>query len=146
MDNLRVILPTWAAAAVAVLRGVYALALLLAVPGSAQGPGLAMLDHIEPGHWELRLRDGGNSVESMCITNGRRMIQLRHPNIACESYVVSDGANDVTVQYTCRGRGYGRTHVRRESRRLLQIESQGIADGFPFDFAAEARRIGDCQP
>jgi hypothetical protein len=48
------------------------------------------------------------------------------------------------VQYTCRGRGYGRTHIRRETSRLVQIDTQGIADGRPFAFAAEARRVGDC--
>ena len=30
-------------------------------------------------------------------------------------------ATEVTVQYTCRGRGYGRTHIRRETNRLVQI-------------------------
>ena len=48
------------------------------------------------------------------------------------------------VQYTCRGKGYGRTQIRRESNRLVQIDSQGIADGLPFSFSAEARRVGDC--
>ena len=48
------------------------------------------------------------------------------------------------MQYTCRGRGYGRTHIRRETGRLVQIESQGIVDGLPFDFVAEGRRIGEC--
>jgi hypothetical protein len=50
----------------------------------------------------------------------------------------------VVVQYTCRGKGYGRTHIRRETGRLVQIDSQGIAGGLPFEFSAEARRVGDC--
>jgi predicted subunit of tRNA(5-methylaminomethyl-2-thiouridylate) methyltransferase len=58
--------------------------------------------------------------------------------------VVEDRADQVTVQYTCRGRGYGRTTIRRETGRLVQIQTQGIAEGLPFDFAAEARRMGDC--
>ena len=123
---------------------IMATASLWAIPAPAQGPALAMLDRIEPGRWELRPRNAIDQVQNLCIASGRRLIQLRHPNVTCESYVVDDGASDVTVQYTCHGRGYGRTHIRRESGRLVQIESQGIADGYPFDFVAEGRRLGDC--
>lgn len=105
---------------------------------------MAMLDQLESGKWELRLRDAGNATQQMCVSSGRRFIQLRHPADTCERFVVQDGASDVTVQYTCRGRGYGRTHIRRETSRLVQIESQGIAEGLPFQFTAEARRVGDC--
>jgi hypothetical protein len=114
------------------------------VPAAGQRPALAMLDQLESGRWELRLRDGSGAVERICLQNGRRLIQLRHPAAACDSLVVSDAASEVTVQYTCRGRGYGRTHIRRETPRLVQIDSQGIAEGLPFAFAAEGRRVGDC--
>jgi len=50
----------------------------------------------------------------------------------------------VVVQYTCKGRGYGRTQIRKESGQLAQIDSRGIANGLPFEFTAEARRVGDC--
>ena len=82
--------------------------------------------------------------ETVPVDAAQRLIQLRHPAAACDRLVVDDGASEVTVQYTCRGRGYGRTHIRRETNRLVQIDSQGIAEGLPFSFAAEARRIGDC--
>lgn len=109
----------------------------------AQGVQLAMLDRLEPGLWELRARDG-RRTERVCLDNGRRLIQLRHPNLPCRQFVVEDEANAVTVHYTCNGQGSGRTHLRYESPRLVQIESQGIASKLPFDFAAEARRIGSC--
>ncbi len=117
-------------------------AVALAVPVAAQGPTLAMLDRLDTGRWELRMRDGG--VESLCLRDGRRLIQLRHPSSTCERLIVKDGPDEVTVQYTCRGRGYGRTHIRRETSQLIQLDSQGIADGLPFAFAAEARRVGNC--
>ena len=126
------------------LRMPLAAACLWSIPGLAQAPGLSMLDHIEAGRWELRERNAPSAVQSLCVNNGRRLIQLRHPGAACESYVVDDSPNDVTVQYTCRGRGFGRTHIRRETGRLVQIETQGIAEGFPFDFVAEGRRVADC--
>lgn len=116
----------------------------LAAPAVGERPALAMLDHIEGGRWELREHDAAGSVERICLQNARSLIQLRHPAVACDRLIVNDAATEVTVQYTCHGRGYGRTHIRRETSRLVQIETQGIANGLPFAFAAEARRIGDC--
>ena len=127
-----------------VLKGLTMLALgSVAVAAVGQRPALIMLDQLEPGRWELRSRDGPG-IERLCLRDGRRLIQLRHPQELCERFVVNDDANDVTVQYTCRGRGYGRTHIRRESPRIVHLETQGIAAGLPFNFAAEARRVGEC--
>lgn len=115
-----------------------------AVPAVGQRQPLAMLDQIESGRWELRPREAGAEVEQLCVRDGRKLIQLRHRAANCERLIVSDAATEVTVQYTCRGQGYGRTRIRRETGRLVQIESQGIADGLPFAFSAEARRVGEC--
>jgi hypothetical protein len=114
-------------------------------PSLAQKPTLAMLDQLEAGRWELRIRGAAaGAVESVCINNGRKLIQLRHQSQLCERTIVDDSANSVTIHYTCQGKGYGLTHIRRESGRLVQIESQGIADGSPFEFQAEARKFGEC--
>lgn len=122
--------------------GVAALTMLVA-PAMAQGPDLAMLDRLDPGQWELRFRPGDKKVK-ICVRDGRQLIQLRHPQQSCSRFVVEDEADRVTVQYTCRGHGYGRTHIWRENSRLAQIESQGIVDERPFQFSAEARRLGNC--
>jgi hypothetical protein len=115
-----------------------------AAPVLAQRPALAMLGTLEPGRWELRVRDSDGAVQSVCLPDAQRLIQLRHPGVACERLTVEDAASAVTVQYTCRGHGYGRTQIRRETSRLVQIQTQGIADGRPFSFAAEARKVGEC--
>lgn len=104
---------------------------------------LALFDRVDPGLWEIRVRDGGG-VQRVCLDDARRLIQLRHPDLVCRQFVVEDEANSATVQYVCNGQGTGRTHVRFESPRLLQIDSQGIASKTPFDFSAEARRVGTC--
>lgn len=117
----------------------------LAVPASSQRPALAMLDQIESGRWEIRLRDGSRRSYPICVGNGRQLIQLRHESLSCDRLVVDDHADAVTVQYTCRGRGYGRTTIRRETNRLVQIQTQGIAEGLPFEFMAEARHTGACE-
>lgn len=108
-----------------------------------QGIQLAMLDRLDPGLWEVRLREGGRA-ERICLDDGRRLIQLRHSGLPCRQFVVEDEASAVTVHYTCTGRGSGRTRLRFESERLVQVESSGIADKLPFDIVAEARRVGSC--
>lgn len=120
------------------------LAVMAVVPAEGQKRPLTMLDQLSDGNWEIRFRGEPGRVQRICLQDGRSLIQLRHPDQPCDRLVVEDAADSVTVQYTCHGRGYGRTHIRRESDRLIQLESQGIASGLPFDFAGEGRRTGDC--
>ena len=123
------------------LQTLAALACLVGGAAFAQTVQLAMLDRLDPGLWEVRERDGG-AVERICLEEGRRLIQLRHAGATCRQIVTEDSAAAVTVHYTCAGQGSGRTHLRYESPRLVQLESSGIAGRLPFDFSAEARRIG----
>ncbi|WP_298306010.1 hypothetical protein [uncultured Erythrobacter sp.] len=118
-------------------------ALGVALPVAAQSDSLAMLEGLSKGEWTIKHRDG--SVDrKICVRTGQELIQLRHEEPDCSRFVVEDAINKVSVQYTCPGNGYGRTDIRRETEELIQIESQGIASGLPFQFAAEARLTGDC--
>ena len=112
-------------------------------PASAQAPELAMLGTLEKGAWSVRVRPDG-PTSRICLRSGREFIQLRHRQLNCDRFVVDDGPSAVTVQYTCRGHGYGRTSVRSEGGRLVQLRSQGIEDGQPFSIDAEARYVGGC--
>lgn len=125
-----------------VLTGCLAAA-LMAAPIAAQVAELGMLDTLQPGTWELRLRSDG-SRRSLCVRNGRDLIQLQHRQAGCTRFVVQDEAEEVTVQYTCRGDGYGRTTIRREGSALVQLQSQGSQGGSPFALVGEARRTGPC--
>jgi hypothetical protein len=118
-------------------------ALWLAVPVLAQGNGLAMLGTLTKGEWTIKQR-GTAPDRKVCVKSGMELIQLRHRENGCSQFVVEDGAARVTVQYTCPGNGYGRTSIRRETGTLVQLESQGIHDGMPFEMTAEARRTGPC--
>lgn len=120
-----------------------ALVFALAVPGSAQSSALAMLSGLNKGEWTITFRDGTAS-QQICVRNGAELIQLKHSDQNCSRFVIEDNATEVTVQYTCRGNGYGRTTVRRETGALVQIDTQGIEGGRPFDLSAEARRTGSC--
>lgn len=118
-------------------------ALFLAVPGLAQGEGLAMLGTLSKGEWTIKPR-GGAPERRICVRSGAELIQLMHREGGCSQYVVEDGAARVTVQYTCPGNGYGRTSIRKETAGLVQLESQGIYNGMPFEITAEGRRSGAC--
>jgi hypothetical protein len=118
--------------------------ILSAAAGPASAPGLAMLDQLEKGSWELRPSDSGAVMQSYCLGDARRMIQIFHSRTGCSRYVIEDDTSSVTVHYTCPGAGHGRTTIRRETNRLVQIDTQGIADGKPFSQAIEGRRVGAC--
>lgn len=113
-------------------------------PATAQAPTTPeMLQNLDRGQWEIRFRDGSDPVK-ICVRSGWELIQLRHRRFSCGRTVVEDGKNQVTVQYSCGNNGYGRTSLRRETRTLLQIDGQGLVGSSPFQFSAEARRIGAC--
>ena len=78
------------------------------------------------------------------MADAKVLLQLRHPNNVCSRFVISDDPRGATVQYSCASGGNGRTTIRVETPRLVQIDTQGIADQSPFAFSAEARRVGDC--
>ncbi len=128
------------------LRKAAVLLLAMAVgawPAAAQAPELAMLDTLQKGSWTIALRTDG-SQKQVCVRTGREFIQLRHAQPGCSRFVVEDAERQVTVQYTCRGNGYGRTTIRMESRGLVQISSQGLHGGTPFSIEGEARHTGRC--
>jgi hypothetical protein len=122
------------------------LSLAWVAPADAQrsAPRLTMLDRIVAGQWQVHTREAGGFDGRLCLADGRPLIQLRHPGQACRQFIVQDEANAVSVSYTCGSAGSGLTRIRFENERLLQIEAQGIAQGLPFAFNAEARRLGDC--
>ena len=125
------------------LRALGLAALLIAIPLAGQAAELDMLDSLAKGAWSLRDRDDG-SEQRICVRDGRELIQIRHKQAGCSRFVVRDDAEQIVVQYTCPGNGYGRTSIRRESNGLVQLRSQGIIDGAPFSISGEGRHSGSC--
>lgn len=121
-------------------------AALAAPPAPIPAPGLALqaLQTLEAGEWELRDRGEGAETRKLCISDLRQLLQVQHGRGLCRSFTISDDAHAATVTYDCAAAGNGRTDLRVETNRLVQIRSQGVAQGAPFAFAAEGRRIGDC--
>lgn len=115
-----------------------------AAGSAANAPAPLALRTLETGEWELHGRGEDKQTRKLCVTDLRQLLQVQHGRSLCTSFIVSDTAQSATVTYDCAAAGNGRTDLRVETSRLVQIRSQGIADGAPFDFAAEGRRIGAC--
>jgi hypothetical protein len=123
--------------------GALGLAGLLAAPVFAFAlPDLEPLSQLERGRWQLR--DSAGQPRSICLGDPTALIQLEHPGVSCEREVLSSEKGGATVQYSCSGRGYGHTSIRIETPRLARIDTQGLVDGRPFSYRAEARKVGGC--
>ena len=124
-----------------------AVAMLIAASPAAPFVPAGPLKGLEPGEWELRERAGeGEEMppRRLCLADLRQLVQIRHPRHACRRLTVDETPNRLSVSYDCAGAGGGRTDLRFETSHLVQIRSQGVADGAPFAFLLEGRRIGPC--
>jgi hypothetical protein len=106
-------------------------------------PRLEALAQLEPGRWQIQESAGG-PARSICLRDPAAFVQLEHGGISCGQEVLASGAGAATVQYTCPGRGFGHTDIRFETPRLARIDTQGLVDGRPFSYRAEARKVGSC--
>ena len=116
---------------------------VLAAPLAAGTSASALFGELRMGAWEIRER-GSDTTRRICLRSERDLVQLRHRGQSCRRIVIENGTAAATVQYSCAGAGYGRTHIRRESADLVQLKSDGIERGAPFSLEAEARRVGNC--
>jgi hypothetical protein len=121
------------------------LGLSMGASGTAQAPNL--LASLEDGLWQFRKVGGGPSgaaVERLCVADQRKLAQVQHSRFNCEQTTLKTSAVTALISYSCAGRGQGLTSIRKEASDLIHIDSQGIANGAPFAFTVEARRIGAC--
>ena len=120
----------------------------LAVPGRTQNaqPGvMPALSMVQPGQWFLKSRTNPAESRSVCISDVRALLQVEHGAAMCNRFVIANTPRETTVHYTCPGSGHGRTTIKVETPRLIQIESQGIARQEPFAVEFEGRRVGECK-
>ena len=122
-----------------------AVAALAAPAVSQRARSSGALAKLQSGLWEFRVLGGGAAKPApICIGDPAILAQLQHRNTPCSRLVVSQDGEGATIHYTCPAGGYGQTSLRVETPRLVQIDTQGIADNVPFAFRAEARRVGSC--
>jgi hypothetical protein len=125
--------------------GALGLAGAVAVAGPVFAFALADLESfskLEHGRWQLR--GAGGESRSVCLGDPTALVQLEHAGVSCTQEVIASEKGGATVQYSCPGRGYGHTSIRVETPRLARIDTQGLVDGRPFSYRAEARKVGAC--
>jgi hypothetical protein len=115
--------------------------LLAAWPAATQQPG--PLGQVEHGLWEVR-GSSGVAIGSLCLGDPLLLAQPLHAPQSCTAEVQSADGHVATVGFVCPGMGRGRTLLRVETPRLVQIDMQGISNGAPFALRAQARRTGPC--
>lgn len=125
-------------AAVAAILG--AASAVAVVPGS----GLKATASIEPGLWQVRERGAKTGGRNLCVRDVGALVQLRHAGVQCSRFVIEDAGNRATVHYTCPGSGHGRTTITVNTSHALTVETQGIAEGLPFQEEYWVRRLGSC--
>ncbi|MPT49300.1 MAG: hypothetical protein E2598_12935 [Sphingobium sp.] len=107
------------------------------------------LSRLEKGLWDVRERGSSprdqRPARRYCVQDMSRLMQINHDGVSCQHYIVSDGADKASITYQCNGKGAGRTDLRVETPRLVQIETQGLAGGMPFSESLEARYVGRCR-
>lgn len=132
------------------LRGTAALLLVAAAgtfaAGAAaqRGGGMPVLGRLESGLWQLRNLDRGGDLAAICLGDRGLLAQLQHRRTSCTRTVVAQAQDRVEVRYNCPA-AFGQTVIRVETPRLARIETQGVDNGVPFGFRAEARRVGPCR-
>ena len=126
------------------LAGTILLSLTSAAIAFTPANDLSLLNTLERGQWSLRAAGAEAPMTKICLGNPEVLTQIQHAGVACERYVVRSTVNSVTVSYTCKGQGQGLTTIRKESNRIIHIQSQGIHDNAPFSFSVEGRKIGPC--
>lgn len=128
--------------------------MMICSPSMAAAPAdpardMQALAGLEKGLWEVRERSTApqdqRPARKLCVRDMTRLLQINHDGIACKHFIVTDVAEKASITYQCNGKGAGRTDLRVETPRLVQIETQGISNGMPFSESLEARHIGRCR-
>lgn len=115
--------------------------LLLALGGAQQA---SVLSRTSPGLWEVSGVPGRERPARMCIADLERLTRFEHRAASCTITLLRDRMDEAEVQYSCSGRGFGRTTLKLLTPRSLRVETQGISGGAPFHYVLQARRIGAC--
>jgi hypothetical protein len=120
-----------------------------AAVGYAQAAPANLLETLERGMWQFRAVGGGptgTAISRLCVGNVTKLAQIQHLGNDCTQRILRSNPASITISYTCKAAGQGTTTIRKETGKLIHIDSQGIKNNSPFAFDVEARMIGACPP
>ena len=136
------------------MRRAYILASLVPLgilAAAAPAPALTLFDGgFQPGLWQMTPLDSDWQMrapngQAQCLIGPERLVHAGHSsaNADCGHTVVEDAADRATVTYVCKGRGYGRTSIRRDGDGFI-VDAQGIDGRDPYEMRGQYKRIGAC--
>jgi len=103
----------------------------------------------QPGTWQMRPLDADSqarmSSAAQCFATPDKLVYAGHSSAdgECGHTIVENSADRATVTYVCKGRGHGRTSIRRDGAGFV-VDAQGIDGRDPFEMRLEFRRVGGC--
>lgn len=121
--------------------GAAAAAVVLLLTAAQRPTALAVT---APGLWEIEGQPGQPRRVRRCVADTVALARLEHRRQACTQIVISNERTRTVIHYTCPDGGFGRSQIDVLTPRSLRIETQGIARGAPFNYVAQARRVGSC--
>ena len=96
------------------------------------------------GLWEVSRSATGARPTKICVPQTVLFAQWEHRRAPCTRTILSSTATGAVIDYTCKSGDFGHSRMRVITPRTLRIETQGISQGFPFNYVLHARRVGDC--
>lgn len=100
---------------------------------------------VGPGEWEVSKSATGGG-ERVCLSDPAILMQWEHRTEQCDRDILSSSPDRAEVHYSCPGGGFGTSHVESLTPRSVRVDSQGIADRYPFALTIYAHRVGPCDP
>ena len=91
--------------------------------------------------WQMRAPNG----QAQCLASPAMLVYAGHSSAGsdCGHTVVEDAADRATITYVCKGRGYGRTSIRRDGDGFI-VDAQGIDGRNPYEMRGQYKRVGAC--
>jgi hypothetical protein len=123
--------------------GVALIAGAAALFGPAAEPGPTADVQASPGLWEMRRVPDGKPLR-LCLADVAVLAQVEHRGQTCARKVLRSTGTSEVLRYTCTTGGFGQSKLTMVTPRAVDIETQGISDGLPFNYVVHARRVGDC--
>jgi hypothetical protein len=96
------------------------------------------------GLWEVSRSATGAQPERSCVPRAAELALWEHRRSQCKRTVISSTPTEAVIHYTCQGKDFGHASVKVITPRTLRIQTQGISQGYPFNYVLHARRIGNC--
>ncbi len=123
----------------------------LAATAAAPASDLKLLSNgFRPGLWQVTPLDSDSQTrwsgnQTQCLISPAQIVHAGHSSAddQCGHTIVENADDRATVTYVCKGRGYGRTSIRRDGDGFI-VDAQGIDGREPYQIRGQYKRIGTC--